>query len=109
MKRLFTVFALSSALTMAGCVALGLSQEDSEIAYTTAAIAGNAFILSGKATPEATGQLCIADNASYTVLIATRNPADGATYGPADTAHLALQNDGAVLAPSQCNLPSPKS
>lgn len=85
------VIAAVAALALSGCVSLGLSQADSEAAYTAAAIASNAFLISGKATTDAKTQLCAVDVENYGILVSTRNVADGVAYGPADTAHGALQ------------------
>lgn len=90
------------AVSLGGCVSLGLSQQDSETAYTIATIGGDAFILSGKATPDQAGQACVADNVTYNILVSSRNIADGVNYSPADNAHAALQRDGARLAPDKC-------
>ena len=104
MKRILLCAAFAAmALGGSGCVSLGLSQQDSETAYTVATIAGDAFILSGKATPDAAGQACVADNVAYRILASTRNVADGVSYGPADGAHAALQHDAAKLAPDKCS------
>ena len=91
------------ALSLAGCVSLGVSQQDSETAYTVSTIAGDVFLLSGQANGVMAGQACVADMATYRILIATRNVADNVSYVPADSAHLTLQKDGAKLNPAQCN------
>ena len=95
----FALF-VASGVMLSGCVSLGLSQQQSETAYTVAAIASDVFIGSGKATGDVAGQICLADNASYKILIATRNVADGVNYAPADNAHAQLHADGAKLNPS---------
>ena len=108
MRNIFIGALVAGLSLLSGCVALGLSQSESETGYTIAATAGDVFIISGKATPDATAQLCTADNANYKILISTRNVADGVkSYAPADNAHVALQTDGAKLS-GVCVPPPPQ-
>lgn len=98
---LFGVAALAG-VALSGCVSLGVSQQDSETAYTLAATASDVFLLSGKASADAAGQVCLGDIVAYRILSSTRNVADNVSYTPADSAHAALLHDGAKLAPDKC-------
>lgn len=106
MKLTRFVLIAAGAATLAGCVSLGLSQQDSETGYTLAATAADVFLLSGKANADSAGQVCLGDTVNYRTLAATRNVADGVNYAPADAAHKVLQSDGAKLAPVQCVPPT---
>lgn len=93
----------ASALVLSGCVSMGVSQQDSEIAYLIATTAGDVFVLSGKANPDQAGQACLADTTTYNILISTRNTLDNTNYLPADNIHKKFQIDAARLASAQCN------
>lgn len=108
MKNILIGALVASLTLLSGCVSLGLSQSESETAYTVAAPAADVFIISGKATGDAVAQICTGDNANYKILISTRNVMDGVkSYAPADNAHAALQTDGAKLS-GVCVPPPPK-
>lgn len=109
MQRFLIVCAVGFSL--AGCVSLGESQQDSETQYTLAAIASDTGFLSGYVTPKDAGLICLADAANYKILASTRNVADNVNYAPADNAHAALQDDGNKLNPAQCVpvVPPPKT
>lgn len=100
MLRLFAAAALAGALS--GCVAAGVSQQDSETTYMLTTIAGDAYLKSAHTSAEQWGQACIADNAFYATVTATRNVADNVNYAPSDSAHAALQHDGAKFNPEKC-------
>lgn len=100
----YVIFLGMVGLALSGCVALGMSQQDSETDYTGAAILSDVYLLSGKATADSAGQACLADTLEYRTLTATRNVADNVNYAPADKAHAALQKDGARLNTVSCNV-----
>lgn len=102
----FALF-IASGVSLSGCVAAGLfNQSQSETYYTVAATAADVFLISGKATGDAASQVCLGDTANYKILISTRNPGDGVkSYVPADSAHAALQKDGARLSPNCSTAP----
>lgn len=103
--RVIAAIALS-AVALSGCGTfgdmLGVSQQTQEKAYTDTALLADAGILSGKETPDWTGDTCLVDGVDYTSLIGGRSSADTFSYVPADNAHAKLQGDGAPIAPAQC-------
>lgn len=101
-KTMMLVASATFGLALAGCVQLGLSQKDGEVAYATSAAGTTALILSGRLSNEAVGNACLADEIAYTILTSTRNVADGVSYVPSDAAHASLQSAGVHLAPAQC-------
>lgn len=95
--KIAIVLAVSVGLSCCAGIGakLGLSQQDDENNYTTAAQGFDLSITSGIARGGLVGSICTADNAAYKSLKSTRNPIDGvSSYGPADNAHAELQTDG---------------
>jgi hypothetical protein len=109
-RKTFLLATAALAISLGGCVSFGiLTQQQSEDAYTGAAIVADGTINSGKIPPDYIGDLCAGDATNYKILVATRNPLDGVkSYGPADTAHGQLQSDGAKVS-SKCVPPPPTS
>lgn len=98
LRSILAVGVLADALS--GCVSLGMSQAQSEQAYTIGAGLTDVAIELGKLTPENTSTACTVDNLNYNTLVSTRNVADGVNYGPTNAAHAKLQADGAKLSPA---------
>lgn len=98
MKRSFLLISTALVgLTLTGCVSLGMSQAQSETAYTVGAGITDGLVVAGKMTPDLVGGACSTDNINYGILVSTRNIGDGANYTLADNAHKKLQTDGAKL------------
>lgn len=91
----FLMLMLLCLFVFSGCAQLGISQSEDEALYTTGATAADVAMLLGKGSPD---QYCRGDTVAYSILITSRNPADGVkSYAPADNAHAKLQNDGVKL------------
>ena len=89
------VALLIAGVFLSGCAQLGISQSENETLYTTGATAADVAMNLGKGSPD---QYCRGDTVAYSILISSRNPADGVkSYAPADNAHARLQNDGVKL------------
>lgn len=101
MKRLQLLASTAMfGLALTGCVSLGMSQAQSEQAYTIGAGLTDTAIVLGKLTPENVGTACTVDGLNYNTLISTRNVADGVNYAAADNAHAKLQTDGSKYSPA---------
>lgn len=102
MKRL--VLCLG-AIALSGCTTIfGQDQMTAEKEYVTGAGLADALILSGKETPDWTGDTCLVDGVNYSGIASTRSSKDTFSYVPADNAHAKLQGDGAPIAPLQCKV-----
>lgn len=89
------IVPITGVLILSGCTQLGISQSENESLYTTGATAARIAMDLGKGSPD---QYCRGDTVAYSILITSRNPADGVkSYAPADNAHKGLQNDGVKL------------
>lgn len=95
-RTAFPIVSLAfGGIVLASCAQLGISQSEDEALYTTGATAADVAMLLGKGSPD---QYCRGDTVAYSILITSRNPADGVkSYAPADNAHAKLQNGGVKL------------